>query len=358
MKLTIETATLKSVLSRMVSVCEKRATIPITQNCLIVAGDENAEFQATDLDAQLKERAPCQTQASGSTTVNAIMLKAIADKLPETFATLHLKDDVMHISSGKSKFKLNTLPASDFPHLASDKFESVVSFSGGEFKSAIDRTIWATSKEETRYYLQGIAMQSREGNSVFVATDGHRLSKYEISAASDFPDIIIPTKTAKLFSSVVLGDAEVHISTTKVKLVTGDVEILAKVIDGTYPEWIRVIPRNTNSTVTAQSSDLKASVDRVQTVMDDRTKIVAIDISDDGITITGGNGNNQAVDNVEAVMSGTPVKIGVNGRYTLDAMAQADKGEVTISYSGAGDPMKITYEKEPNMLAVIMPARI
>lgn len=358
MKFQIETATLKSTLSRMVAVTERRVTIPITQNVLMQSDAGQLLLRATDLDVQLTERVAIDAATDGATTVNAVMLKGIIDKLPDSLTNIEVKDDVLHIKSGKSRFKLNTLPAEDFPILASDQFESVITFDGEQFKSAIDRTIWATSKEETRYYLNGIAMQSRDNKTVFVATDGHRLSKFETPVSDNSPDIIIPTKTAKLFSGVVLGEAVVHVSSTKVKLVTGNVEVLSKVIDATYPDWTRVIPQGQNNKVTAQSLDLKFAVDRVQTVMDDRTKIVAIDISDDGITITGGSGNNQATDSVEGDMNGAPIKIGVNGKYALDAMMQADKGDVTISYSDAGSPMVVTYEKEPNMLAVIMPARL
>lgn len=363
MKFTIEANTLKSVMARMAAVCESRTTIPILQNVKIsVTDDYGVEFTATDLDIQIKERVATNVLENGAITAPAFTLKDVVSKLDDgPIVTIHLKDQILHVTSGKSKFKLNTLPADDFPVLATDQFQATLPFHGDTLKRAIERTVWAASTEETRYYLKGIAVQSEGERANFVATDGHRLSKFTTECEIHFPNIIIPTKTAKQFASVLVDDVvALHVSETKVKLVSGGVEVLSKLIDGLYPDWTRVIPATSNQTVTAQSTDLAKAVERVQVVMNERSKIVKLSVADGELTLTAPprEGSGEATDTIEAVKSGPDAEIGMNAKYALDAMKQADKGNVTIQYGTNGDPLRICYDKEPELLVIVMPARL
>lgn len=361
MKFTIESQTIKSVMQRMAAVTESRTTIPILNNVKIEASDK-VTFTATDLDIMIKESVSTQVTEPGSITAPAQTLKDVVSKLDDgPLVTMHLKEGILHVTSGKSKFKLNTLPSDDFPVLATDQFKATLPFQGKDLKRAIDRTVWAASTEETRYYLKGIALQSVEGQATLITTDGHRLAKFTTECAVEFPSIIIPTKTAKQFSSILIDDVvALHVSETKVKLVSGGVEILSKLIDGTYPDWTRVVPRETNQSITAASTDLAKSVERVQVVMNERSRIVKMSIADGELTLTAPQreGSGEATDTIEAVKSGPDAEIGVSAKYALDAMKQADKGNVTIQYGGAGDPLRVTYDKEPELLVVVMPARI
>lgn len=360
MKFTIESQTIKSVMQRMAAVTESRTTIPILNNVKIEASDK-VTFVATDLDIMIKESVTTNVTEQGSITAPAQTLKDVVSKLDDgQLVTFNLKDGILHVTSGKSKFKLNTLPADDFPVLATDQFQATLPFQGKDLKRAIDRTVWAASTDSTRYYLQGIALQSVEGNATLITTDGHRLAKFTTECTVDFPSIIIPTKTAKQFSSILIDDVvALHVSETKVKLVSGGVEILSKNIEGSYPSWQNIIPKESNQSVTASSTDLTRAVERVQVVMSDRTKIVGISISDSELSLYASSGSGgDATDSIEAITNGANITVGLNGKYALDAMKQAEKGSVTISYSDSGSPLVISYEKEPELMVIVMPARL
>lgn len=362
MKFNIESRDLKSVMGRMAAICESRVTIPVLQNVLIEATEYSITFKATDLDIMIKETVSQKPDATGAITVPAFTLRDIAAKIDDgALVYIELKDNIVHVKAGKSKFKLNTLPASDFPVLASDQFQSALSFQGEHLKRAIERTGWAASKEETRYYLKGIALQSEEGKATLITTDGHRLARFITEVDSDAPNVIVPSKTAAQFASVLTdGEATLLVSETKVKLVCGGVEILSKVIDGSFPAWQRVIPPVTSQNVTVASQDLAKAVERVQVVMNERSKIVKMTVAEGELTLTAPQreGSGEATDTIEAVRNGVDADIGVSAKYALDAMRQADKGSVCIQYGTGGDPLLITYDKEPELLVVVMPARI
>ncbi|MGL5734163.1 MAG: DNA polymerase III subunit beta, partial [Beijerinckiaceae bacterium] len=257
------------------------------------------------------------------------------------------------------KFKLATLPFEDFPQMASADYVATLEFQGLELKNAIEKTAWAASTEETRYYLNGIAMQYSGGKANFIATDGHRLAWYVDGDTADFPNVIIPSKTAKIFKDLLDdGTATVQVSETKIKLTFGTVSVVSKVIDGTYPDWARIIPKDNANSVTMTSTDAKQAVERVITVATERTKAVGLSINDGELKFhvtdqTGGS----ATETLAPDQIGLDAELGVNSKYALDAFAQADKGAVTIHYSGPGDAMLIKYDKEPKLTVVTMPMR-
>lgn len=363
MKFTIEANQLKQVLSRAVSVCEKRGTIPILQNVLIEVAGDKAKFTATDLDIQVTESVNVEVLQEGAITVSAAMLSALSGKFDNgPLVSMQLKDGYLHINHGKSKNKLLTLPPEDFPRLASSEFNTTFPIPSETLKSAIDRTIWAASSETTRFYLCGIALQRHEGRATFIATDGHRLSRFVADDAPPFDDVIIPTKTATQWSKALndtIEDVEVSISPTKTRIKSGDIEVLSKIVDGTYPAWQRVIPVDHPNKVVAKSVELSKAIDRVATVATERTKAVKLTIANNEATVTVIDPNNgTGTDVVDVEQYGDDVEIGINSKYGLAALAQADKGDVTIQYKGGMDQIVVTYEKEPTLLCVVMPQRI
>lgn len=361
MKLSIEQHQLQSILARVTGAVSKRNTIPILGNVKLSATEGHLTAVATDLDLEVTARQPAQVQAQGITTANAALLQGIVNKLPKgALVDLEEDGDYLHIKSGKSKFKLATLPAEDFPQMASNEYQSRLEFDAESLKSALDKTIWSVSSEETRYYLNGVLMQRVDGRATFTSTDGHRLSHYKANEADEFPDVIIPSSAVKQFSGALVdGEAIVEVSATKIRLTHGDVVIVSKVIDGTYPDWTRVVPKSHTNKITMSSVDARAAIDRVITVATDRVRAVRFAIGEDELTLsvsdsTGGSG----VEVVEVEQSGELVNIGFNSKYTLDAFAQADKGDVTVYYSDAMSPALVEYEKEPELLVVLMPIRM
>lgn len=361
MNITIEQHNLQTLLARVIGAVSKRGTIPILSNVKLVVTNDYLQATTTDLDMEITADAPAETPESFETTVNAATLAGIVSKLPKgSLVALHLEDGFLHVEAGRSKFKLATLPVDDFPEMASGEYEASLEFPGLELKNALDKTVWASSTEETRYYLQGVAVQHREGRANMIATDGHRLAWLEGEECAPFADIIIPTAAVKQFIAALYdGTATMDISQTKVRLTHDNVVIVSKVIDGTFPDWTRVLPKNTPNSVTMASMDAKSAIERVSLVATDRTRAVKLSIADNDLTflVSDANGGD-AQEVIEAETDGESLTIGLNGKYALDALAQADKGTVTVSYSDPTSPMLIKYDKEPGLTAVVMPLRV
>jgi len=359
MNLTAEQNHLQSLLAKVIGVVNKRNTIPILSNVLLTATDK-LKATATDLDTEVTASVLATVITPGETTVSAELLNGIVMKLPKgSLVTIEHDGQFLHVSAGRSKFKLATLNATDYPAMASSDYQSTIEFQGLELKNAIEKTAWAASTEETRYYLNGIAMQYVDGKANFIATDGHRLAWYVDGEAPTFPSVIVPSKTAKIFKDLLdAGTATVQVSETKVKLTFGDVSVVSKVIDGTYPDWGRIIPKDNANSVTMPSTDAKQAIERVIIVATERTKAVGLSIKGGELTFkvndpTGGT----AAETLATEQIGLDAELGVNSKYAIDAFAQADKGDVTIHYNGAIEAMLIKYDKEPKLTVVTMPMR-
>ena len=359
MRLEIEQSHLQTLLASVIGAVKSRQTIPILGNVKITATD-TLQAVATDLDLEVTAKKPAQVATQGSTTVNAQMLSGIVSKLPKgSMVSLSIQGDYLHIQSGRSKFNLATLPVEDFPVMASDEYEARLDFNGLDLKAALSKTVWAASTEETRYYLQGVLMQRNDGRATFTATDGHRLAHFKDGHVPYFPEVIIPTSAVKQFTiSLDDGDAVLEVSETKVRLTHGDVVIVSKVIDGTYPQWERVVPKGNTNSITLPSVDAKAAVERVSIVATERTKAVRFAVADGEVTLsvtdaTGGS----ATETLAVEQVGEGVEIAFNSKYTLDAFAQADKGDVTIHYGDAMSPALVSYDREPDLTVVVMPMR-
>lgn len=360
MKLQIEQNHLQSLLAKVIGAVNKKNTIPILANVKLVATD-CLQATTTDLDMEITAKTQATVSEQGATTVPADMFNGIVAKLPKgSLVSLSEAKGYLHIEAGRSKFKLATLPANDFPVMADSSYDATLSFNGYELRNAIEKTAWAASTDETRYFLQGIAMQYRDGKANFVATDGHRLAWYVDVDVTDFPSVIIPSATAKQFKTLLDdGEATIEVSETKIKLTFNDLSIVSKVIDGTYPDWSRIIPEKNSNSITLASIEAKHAIERVTTVATDRTKAVRFGVLGGELTLTVQDqtgGMAQEVMTVDQV--GNDADIGMNSKYALDAFAQADKGDVTIHYGGGMDPMLVKYEKEPGLTAVVMPVRM
>ena len=360
LSLEIEQNHLQTLLARVIGAVKSRVTIPILGNVKLTATDA-LQAEATDLDLAVTAKQPAQVTIQGSTTVNAQMLSSIVSKLPKgSLVSLNHDGQFLHIKSGRSKFNLATLPVEDFPVMASDEYQSRLEFYGIELQAALKKTAWAASTEPTRYYLNGVAMQRRDGKANFIATDGHRLAWFTDGHVDEFPDVIIPNEAVKQFIGALSeGDAVLEVSENKIRLTHGDTVIVAKVVDGRFPDWSRVLPKNVPHKVTLPSVSAKEAIERVSVIATERTKAVKLSISEGEMTLsvtdaTGGS----ATEVLTVDQSGAGVDIGLNSKYTLEALAQADKGDVVIHYDGSMSPVLVTYEKELGFKAVIMPMKI
>jgi DNA polymerase-3 subunit beta len=353
-------------------VVERRNTIPILSNVLLAASGASLEMKATDLDLEVTEAAAATIEQAGATTVPAHLLYDIVRKLPEG-AEVMLKVDEsgnsMSVISGRSSFRLQCLPQSDFPELSAGSFSHIFRLESEALKSLIDKTQFAISTEETRYYLNGIYLHTHEEGGKLklrsVATDGHRLARAEIEApagSEGMPGIIIPRKTVSELQKLV-DDPDVAVTTelsdTKIRFTIGSVVLTSKLIDGTFPDYQRVIPTGNDRKLVIDRQTFAQAVDRVSTISSERGRAVKLAISSGLVTLTVNNPDSgSATEELAADYDSDPMEIGFNARYLLDVAAQLSGGEARFMLADAGSPTLIHDTADDHALYVLMPMRV
>jgi DNA polymerase-3 subunit beta len=372
MKVTVERAELLKSLGHVHRVVERRNTIPILANVLLRAEKSKLSLKATDLDLEVTDAVAAEVAPGGSTTVPAHMFYEIVRKLPEgSQIVLEASGDraVLAIRAGRSRFTLQTLPESDFPDLAAGDMTHHFSLPAADLKRLIDKTQFAISTEETRYYLNGIYLHpAGTGKSAMlraVATDGHRLAQVELplpSGAAGMPGIIIPRKTVGEVQRLIEDtEAEVAIdlSQGKIRFAIGEVILTSKLIDGTFPDYARVIPVGNDKELVVDKKDFEASVDRVSTVSSERGRAVKLSIAGGKLTLSVTNPDSgSATEEIEVEYDADPIDIGFNSRYLLDIAAQIE-GEVAIlKLADPGSPTLIQDRDAQGALYVLMPMRV
>src|SRR6476646_4908050 len=279
MKVTVERAALLKSLGHVHRVVERRNTIPILANVLIKAEKSKLTFKATDLDVEVTESIPAEVGPTGSTTVPAHMFYEIVRQLTEgAQIVVEASGDraVLAIRAGRSRFTLQTLPESDFPDLAAGEMTHTFKLAAADLKRLIDKTQFAISTEETRYYLNGIYLHTagtaKAPTLRGVATDGHRLAQVDLplpQGAAGMPGIIVPRKAVGEVQRLIEtgeGDVAIELSAGKIRFSIGNVILTSKLIDGTFPDYGRVIPVNNDKSLVVDKKDFEAAVDRVSTV--------------------------------------------------------------------------------------------
>jgi len=372
MKLTIERAALLKALAHVQSVVERRNTIPILANVLIDAQKGKVALTATDMDLAIVESAAAEVAKTGTVTVQAHTLYDIVRKLPEGAEVMLRTDEdsnAMSVISGRSSFRLQCLPQSDFPELSAGSFSHIFRIESAALKGLIDKTQFAISTEETRYYLNGIYFHAIESGGKLklrsVATDGHRLARAEMEApagSEGMPGIIIPRKTVSELQKLVdAPDVAVatELSDTKIRFTIGSVVLTSKLIDGTFPDYQRVIPTGNDKTLIIDRQTFAAAVDRVSTISSERGRAVKLSISDGQLTLAVNNPDSgSATEELAADYSSDPIEIGFNARYLLDVAAQLTGGDARFMLADAGSPTLIQDTADENALYVLMPMRV
>jgi len=372
MRLTIERSTLLKALNHVQSVVERRNTIPILSNVLLTAQGDTLKLTATDLDIEISESAPAEVERAGATTAPAHYLYDFIRKLPEN-APVKLDvsgdDPRLFISAGKSRLHLPILPAGDFPSMPSDGFETRFDIHPTDLARIIDKTRFAISTEETRYYLNGIffhTVANGNGDSLRgVATDGHRLALAEISApqgAKGMPGVIVPRKTINELKRL-LDDAsdvvEVSVSPQKIRFALDNAVLTSKLIDGSFPEYARVIPKGNSKKLKLDNKVFAEAVDRVATVSAERSRSVRLAIENDKVTLTVNNPDaGVATEDLPAEYADDSLEIGFNARYLLDVAGQIEGESALFELADSGSPTLVRDEADEHALYVLMPLRV
>jgi len=374
MRIIIERSNLLKSLAHVHRVVERRNTIPILSNVLLKTEDGALRLKATDLDLEITESVAATGEQEGATTVPAHLLYDIVRKLPdgaEVKLSTNADGNQMTVSSGRSNFRLQCLPESDFPDITAGTLSHAFTIKAAEFARLIDRTHFAISTEETRYYLNGIFLHTIEADGDLklraVATDGHRLARAEMAApagSEGMPGIIIPRKTVGELQKL-LGDGEDHaaieveLSDAKIRVTIGPVVLTSKLIDGTFPDYQRVIPQNNDKALTLDRQSFSAAVDRVSTISSERGRAVKLAVSDSQLTLTVNSPDSgTATEELAVGYDSDDIEIGFNARYLLDITAQLTGDEAVFMLADAGSPTLIKDGGDDATLYVLMPMRV
>jgi DNA polymerase-3 subunit beta len=372
MKVTLERNALLKSLGHVHRVVERRNTYPILANVLLKAGDGRVDLRATDLDIEVTESVPAMVATAGVTTVPAHTLYEIIRKLADG-AEVRLEstgNEQMQLNSGRSRFHLACLSPDSFPDLKSGSFTHEFTIPAPALRELIERTQFAISNEETRYYLNGIYLHTLDVNGQpvlrAVATDGHRMARAETAApagASGMPGIIIPRKTVgevqKLLDGAE-GDVAVEISDTKIRFTLGGIVLLSKLIEGTFPDYDRVTPKNNDKQLTVDRSSFAIAVDRVSTIASDRGgKAVKLNVKDGNLELSVTNPDHgTATEEIAVEFEPESFEIGFNARYLLDIIGQIKTDTAVFLFNDAGSPTLVKEDGDANALYVLMPMRV
>jgi DNA polymerase III subunit beta len=362
MRVTIERSGFLKALNHVQSVVERRNTIPILSNVMVQAAGGMVKLTATDLDIEIVESVAADVTREGAATVPAHMLYDIVRKLPDG-AQLELEQGPdsgrISIHAGRSRFALQALPPEDFPDLSSGEFGNTFSLATSELKFL--------STEETRYYLNGIYLHEVQAGGLLraVATDGHRLAQAQMSApagATGMPGIIVPRKTVLEIVKLMEGEdgeVEVSISSAKIRFAVGKLVLTSKLIDGTFPDYERVIPRNNDKILEADTKSFAEAVDRVSTISFEKSRAVKLNIASGKLTLTVNNPDSgSAEEELPVSYDRDQIEIGFNSRYLLDVAGQIKAASMRFELADSGSPTVIRDPDDAHSLFVLMPMRV
>ena len=372
MKFSIERADLVKAVAQAQSAVERRHTIPILANVQIEATPEGVSFRATDLDTEVVDRATAHVERPGATTVSAQMLNEIARKLPDgSLVTIAVDgaNERLTVQAGRSNFSLATLPTEDFPVMANAEYTANFAAPAPVLRRLFDKSKFAISNEETRYYLNGVYMhvsQGEEGPVLrCVATDGHRLARIDAAlpqGAADMPGVIVPKKTVAELRKLLDDDdmqIAVSVSETKVRFATPRITLTSKVIDGTFPDYTRVIPSGNTRKMEVDAKDFARAVDRVATVSSERSRAVKLALDMDRLVLSVNAPDAGTADEELAVAYGDePLEIGFNAKYLQEIASQVDRENAVFMFNGSGDAALIREGSDLSAVYVVMPMRV
>ena len=367
MKLTIDRMSLLRPLGHVQSVVERRNTIPILANVVLRAEEGELSLTATDMDMDIATEVGCSVMATGTTTMSAHLLYDIARKLPDgAEVEIVVNDGHAMVSAGRSSFRLPTLPVEDFPAISSNELPVNLSLTAADMRDLIDTTRFAISTEETRYYLNGIYMHKADsGELCAVATDGHRLAMTRQalpSGAAQMPSIILPRKAVSELRKLLDefdGDVLVGLSETRAEFRFGVVRLTSKLIDGTFPDYTRVIPVGNDRIMQVDVSAFSAAVDRVSTIASEKSRSVKLGLRSGVLTLSASNTDaSSATEELEVSYDGPEMEIGFNARYLLDIAGQVNSDMVEFALADQGSPSLVRAPGDEASLFVLMPMRV
>tara|TARA_Y100001970_G_scaffold250697_1_gene322687 strand:+ start:4492 stop:5604 length:1113 start_codon:yes stop_codon:yes gene_type:complete len=370
MKFNIKRPLLFKTLSHVQSVVSKKNTLPILSNILIEAYKNNLSLSSTDMDLSIKETVDCNVIEEGSTTLNAQIIYDIVKKMPEESDVEFISNNgnLLTIRSNVSKFSLSCLPKDEFPIIETKAEGLNISIDADIILNLINKTKFAISNEETRYFLNGLYLNINKNNGtnnlVIVGTDGHRLATASSNIKNldkEVPGVIIPKKTINELSKI-LSETKtkinIDISLNKIIFYIDNLVVISKLIDGNFPDYSRVIPKNNQHHLKIDRLKLRSAVDRVSTIANEKSPTIKFKLLKDLVNLSSNNENSTATEDLNAQYDGDEIVIGFNAHYIIDILDSLDEDEIKISFDNSSTPIVVKETLKSEIIYVLMPMRV
>ena len=364
MKFTAAREALLKPLQAVIGVVERRQTMPILSNVLLVVKDGSLSVTATDLEVELVAQADVDTESGGEITVSGRKLLDICRALPDgTAVTVSVSGEKLNIRGGRSRFNLATLPAAEFPVVEDIKAGQKITVSQEALARLIEKTHFSMAQQDVRYYLNGMLLETGKGRLKAVATDGHRLAlcQAEIDGGADEQQVIVPRKGVLELQRLMSGDGELNIElgTNHIRIQLDGIRFTSKLIDGRFPEYERVIPKESSNELTADRGAFKGALQRTAILSNEKYRGIRLVIRDSGVVLQAHNPEQEeAEEELEVEYSGEDIEIGFNVNYLLDALGAVDGEEVCLSVQDSNSSCLIRQPGKDDCTFVVMPMRL
>ena len=375
MKLQLSKSNFVKSLSFVQNIVESKATIPILANVLLEAKQGRLNLSATDMDITIFDKIKINNiESEGSTSVPAQILYNVIKELPDDHPidlSYDQNNKKLHLMSSKSKFVFSCLSTDEFPISSTETFKISFNLEADILKEIIDKTYFASSNEETRYYLNGLYIHTTSLNNKnylrVVATDGHRLAQYQISSPPTITKnnfgVIVPKKLIfelrKLIDEV-KENVKIDLSERKIRFSFNETIIVSKLIDGKFPDYEKVIPKNASNTFSINRKKFLESINRISTISSEKSKAIKLNLNKDKITISANNveEGGSGAEEINIKYNGPSLDIGFNSGYLKEIINQFTLEEITILFSDSTAPTIIKEDSKSGTLYVLMPMRV
>ncbi len=371
MKFKILRSSFFRTLSHLQGIVDKKNSLPILSNILIEAKENKLTLSSTDMDISIIEKIDCNVLEEGATTINSQILYDIVRKLDENCEIEIISNNgkLLTLRASGSRFSLACLPKEDYPIIDQDNSGTSISINSKILFKLIDKTKFAISNEETRYFLNGLYFNINRENDLnvvtLVGTDGHRLAKFSYNLEIDINEIsgvIIPKKTiyelSKLLSEID-DDVEILITSNKVIFFIGNIVFISKLIDGSFPDYKRVIPQNNNNILKINREILLSAVDRVSTIANDKSPVIKFKLLKNILNLnTVNNESSTASEDLKINYDGDEIEIGFNSKYIMDIVNNLEDEEISINLKDNTSPIIALENSNTNLVYVLMPMRV
>ena len=364
MKFSAAREALLKPLQAVIGVVERRQTMPILSNVLLVVKDGQLSVSATDLEVELVAQADVDTDSGGEITVSGRKLLDICRALPEgTEVSVSGSAEKLSIRGGRSRFNLATLPAAEFPIVEDIKASQAISVSQESLGRLIEKTHFSMAQQDVRYYLNGMLLETGEGRLRAVATDGHRLALCQVDAegSGDDQQVIVPRKGVLELQRLMTGegDVELEIGANHVRIQLDGIRFTSKLIDGRFPEYERVIPKESANELKADRGMFRGALQRTAILSNEKYRGIRLVIRDSGVVLQAHNPEQEeAEEELEVEYSGEDIEIGFNVNYLLDALGAVEGDDVTLSVQDSNSSCLIREPGNDDATFVVMPMRL